>query len=231
MTNFSGEQTGKTETSIRSEEQFNAKAISNPWILSRDQWSQLLTEYFHDFEGNKENAAEILFQMSRGMKIVIDAFTAKGLVVEPPRFGFLINHIPGTSAIYYDADNNCAMMSVKFLADLSRLRLSNLYAFTRGDGDESVIFKGKVSSLARNLGIEESHHAVYIQKKGKNLPLPIAFSDTTAQYDSADHEYKALKWQHRISKMESDPPMTVEHLAQRITDAQAIRIKSRDTQT
>lgn len=199
----------------------NAKAFSNPWEKTKTEWVDLLENEIPHFKGNKQHAAKLLFELSRGIRIVDEKLKARGLSYEPPRLAILHGEGSNQISIVHDQDNDCVVIGKEFLANLAAIDPEPLQAFKRDDGE--ITFKGRLADLVRNLGVEEAHHSAFYQYKQKKIPFINALDMPMSEYDSSDHEYRALLWQKRVAEEQGDPSITVEHLVQRIEAAKKER--------
>ena len=108
-----------------------------------------------------------------------------------------------------------------FLETCSKLDMFSVYTVTRADG--GVAYKGTIPNLFRLAGVEEFHHSVYEQYKGKQQggdPL----KESIPEYDAQDNEFRALRWQARHA-LDGMDDITIKNLERRITDAREVRKK------
>lgn len=189
--------------------------------FSEDDWESFLSENLENFSGNKRNAAKLLHEWANGMKYVRDKLSAKGLRIEIPTPIVLVREEGCPHPIGHIS---CFVFVKKsFLERCSKLDMSAIHTVTRADGE--VAYEGTIPNLLRLAGVEEFHHEVYEQYKGKqNGDDPLKKS--IAEYDADDHEFRALKWQAWHALEVGMDGVTIEKLKSRVADASEVRRKS-----
>lgn len=188
--------------------------------FSKDDWESFLEKNLKDFSGNRKNAAKLLDEWTKGMRYVRNKLSEKGLKMKDPRIclidagGNLPYSIGYTSGLVF--------VKISFLEEYSKLDMSAIYTVTRADGEDA--YEGTIPNLFRLAGIEEFYHGVYEQYKGEQQgddPL----KKSIAEYDAADHELRALKWELRHALEEGMDPITIKNLENRIENAYKVRKK------
>lgn len=202
-------------------------AIHSAWEATTQQWQETLAAV-PEFDGNVENAIRLLTHFSGGMENVWkkansrqqNSFDAPALIIY---FGDKVQSL----SIQYDKKNNVIGIGRDFLAELSRMDPESIFAFKSNFLRGEAIFIGKVGDFARLSGVEETQHAERNKRmNGIESTNPQEVS-TLAEYDALDAEYEALLWQLDDATQQKMPVQTIQHLQQRIKNADKVRDLSR----
>jgi hypothetical protein len=199
--------------------------FSEPWNKSADDWLQILVQT--DFKGNPYNAADYVFHFARGMKLVMDRLEKRGLKIPvSPQLSIVNSDVPSWAFSGYRVEDG----EVTRIAYLNKQGLERISANSEDDSvaisqQEKRVFVGKISSLARNAGIEEAHHTIFNQFKDKKGAYVASSSVTSAEYDAEDAEYRALLQQLGITISERDHLETIQVITDRVESAKKVRLE------
>jgi len=212
-----GENTNETGTIFR------AINLKTPWAISHEQYMELLQEHV-GFNGNYDTGASLLMNLSDGIQDVKQNYDRQGLQYEPPTLGIIfgesMRHYP--SAYYNDRDN-AVMINLNLLEDMAFMPQEEILDFKRDDG--FVTFRGTMKDMAHAIGVEEAHHALFVQQKGEQKDLVDPTNLPVDEYHARDDEYLALLAKRRLGIKRGYPTETVDFLSRMIKDAASVRLK------
>lgn len=209
------------ETSLNEETQHNAIGRGVESIdYTEKQWGDFVNDDLESFSGNKENAARLLFQLCKGVRYVRDKLRGKGLKIETVPIPAVLVDEKGVDTPILRVPG-FILVKKSFLEEYSEFDMDAIYTVARADGE--VAFEGKIPSLFRLAGVEEFHHEVFGQYKG-NVEEPLSpLTQSIADYDSQEHEYKALRWQVRHALETGIDSVTIDKLQNRLLSAKLSR--------
>jgi len=104
--------------------------------------------------------------------------------------------------------------------------MTAIYRLVRVDG--RVGYQGTFPERYRLVGVEESHHAIFQQRKGTHEQVNPLLEDV-ATYDAREWEYRALVWQLRHAREQGMTSVTVEGLERRLSEAKRHREHQRES--
>lgn len=167
-------------------------------LTSKDAWFMWLEETLPEFSGNLEHAAYLMWAFSMGRRYILTRPEYRTQPIKPPMIALLLDdteeHEMGCigGEITYIRGSYLAKMSQHHPGDGIRITSIN----------HTISFEGKVIDHFGLAGIEETHHALYIQLHpdvaGNIDPLHVPMSQ--AEYDVQEMEYQALGWQLKFAK-------------------------------
>lgn len=192
--------------------------------FSLEQWETWVNANLESFEGSKNNAARLLYETTTGMKWLNEKLKTKGLSdLKMPTLVVLTKEegphpIGHTSGFVY--------IKQSFLEEYSNLSMTDTYTVTRADGE--VAYQGMIPSLFRLAGVEECHHEIFEQYKGRQKGID-SLAQSIAEYDAQNIEYQALRMQLRHALEQNMNSMTITKLEDRIEKAGEIRKQEKST--
>lgn len=197
---------------------------TNQWVnFDSERWMSFLSLNVPNFKGDYKNAANLLSMFCTEIKSVSQKYLNYKYPTKLDSMPIALLYSPEENhAFYYNRPNNKKIcFELAALETLSLMDQQKVYELNDLEDDVET-WTGTIPELVRQMGIEESHHAVYASKKVIKRSSRLL---SQPEYDSKQHEFRALLWQIRDLKSR-DVNNSAEVLERRIAKAKIVLEKN-----
>lgn len=188
-------------------------------------WKKYLADQFPGFfDENINNAALFMNCLEQGALYAFSNIARKGLNITVPKIRITLNDedLPSTAFCWDNGKSIWITQScLQHLIPDNPRKIMKL----NSSQDDEVIFAGRLTDYFKLVGVEEGHHSVYLQVKGRPDVYNWAGAEkqTITEHDAQEIEYRALLWQIRYAQQHKLPTVTQRALNQRLNNARQFR--------
>ena len=172
------------------------------------------------------NASKIMIKVSEGLEFIYLEALKRNAV--PPDFKYpAINAVDSYKQsvfIAYDPSFNSFIVNLETLALYSTIPQDIDISATDNDGE--IRFIGFLVDYCYLGGVEEMTHAIESQRDEISTTVLPSDSSTELDYDSQDHEFRAIKWQLFAARRVHMPLQTIRALRSRFNRVKKYRNSS-----
>lgn len=172
---------------------------------------------------HSDKVGAILAEIDRGSRFVQKKIEAVFPEFERPQIALLFGEnnepLPGQWNGHFE-DRNLIGVTATNIQTLAAQNFKTIYTVKRGDTGD-VINRVKPKDNALLFGVEESHHASYLQQYGNQPRCDQSLS--TAEYDAIPIEFAALEFKVQHAQVLSLPQITTRVLEQRLENARKVQ--------
>lgn len=200
-------------------------------IRTKEDWKELLSLAFEEFDGNIDNAASLMSSLVRGIDYVHNKLATEGIEkFQRPEVVILFDESKLKGNIACIEDGKIIFVKKSFLERSSRYDPAQNPIATSKTKLGEVAIEGTPDTLFFFAGVEEAGQADFEQNPPATTLIPYTFGNSDIQvpmeqYDATDEEYRGLEWQVRAAKDESNhvAPKTISILENRLKAANTFR--------
>lgn len=185
-------------------------------LLHPRSWSKYLrTHHPGRFDHCIVNASFLMHSLELGRERMHQTFVRHKLGIVKPNIAIREGLLPFNA--YCALSGKQILVSYESIIEFALLNLTDIVSCSRSG---TVTFEGYTTDLWELIGVEETHHAAFLQtKKIQEYNATLSVSE----YDAQEVEYRALLWQLHYAKLYRMPSFTIEVLQQRINAARKMR--------